>query len=132
MSMHPHTHTPYIHPHKWTPYVHTHTHTYAHTHTYTHIHTYTHTHIHTVLTLPTGSRWFILFRVLRALLSLYCVKIINGIGVIFNTVLHTLPSVAKILMLLFITMFIFAVLGQSLFGGNCQRSFGSLGASESL
>ena len=84
----------------------------------------------TGLTFLSGTRLLTILRVLRALRSLRSISALRGLRVVVQTVIYSLPDMANIVALLLIFMFLFAILGQSFFGDNCKRNFGSLGTSE--
>ncbi|XP_064384548.1 cation channel sperm-associated protein 4-like isoform X2 [Halichondria panicea] len=79
------------------------------------------------LTFLSGTRLLTILRVLRALRSLRSISALRGLRVVVQTVIYSLPDMANIVALLLIFMFLFAILGQSFFGDNCKRNFGSLG-----
>ncbi|KAL0233035.1 hypothetical protein GEMRC1_011782 [Eukaryota sp. GEM-RC1] len=68
-----------------------------------------------------------ILRVLRAFRTLRSISILQGLQVIVQTILRSLPDMANIAGLLMIVLFIWAVLGVSLFGQEVPEHFGSVG-----
>ncbi|KAL0223620.1 hypothetical protein P9112_003010 [Eukaryota sp. TZLM1-RC] len=68
-----------------------------------------------------------ILRVLRAFRTLRSISILQGLQVIVQTILKSLPDMANITGLLMILLFIWAVLGVSLFGQEVPEYFGSVG-----
>ncbi|KAL0222161.1 hypothetical protein RCL1_002015 [Eukaryota sp. TZLM3-RCL] len=68
-----------------------------------------------------------ILRVLRAFRTLRSISILQGLQVIVQTILKSLPDMANIAGLLLIVMFIWSVIGVSLFGTDVPEHFGTIG-----
>ncbi|KAI8621168.1 Ion transport protein-domain-containing protein [Chytriomyces sp. MP71] len=70
-----------------------------------------------------------ILRVLRAFRTLRSISILNGLQVVVQTIIDSVPDMMNITLLLLVIMFIWAVVGVTLFGTILPESFGDLGSS---
>ncbi|RKO86266.1 Ion transport protein-domain-containing protein, partial [Blyttiomyces helicus] len=67
-------------------------------------------------------------RILRSLRALRSISFFRGMAFVAGTILDSLPDMANIIVLLLITMFIWAVVGVTLFSATLPAYFGDLGS----
>ncbi|ORX61159.1 hypothetical protein BCR36DRAFT_579203 [Piromyces finnis] len=78
--------------------------------------------------LGSNSRILKILRVLRSLRSFKSITFMSGIQAIIGTLINSVPEMINIIILLLIFMFIFAVLGVTLFSPYDEKDFGNLGS----
>ncbi|XP_063688674.1 sodium channel protein type 4 subunit alpha-like isoform X2 [Bolinopsis microptera] len=78
------------------------------------------------LTFISNSRILRILRVLRAFRSLRSISALRPLQLVVQTIIQSLPDMANIILLLVIFMFVFAVIGVSLFAADSPHYFGSL------
>jgi len=78
--------------------------------------------------LGSNSRILKILRVLRSLRSFKSITFMSGIQAIIATLINSVPEMINIIILLLIFMFIFAVLGVTLFSPFDNKHFGNLGS----
>ncbi|ORX78529.1 hypothetical protein BCR32DRAFT_46369 [Anaeromyces robustus] len=76
--------------------------------------------------LGSNSRILKILRVLRSLRSFKSITFMSGIQAIIATLINSVPEMINIVILLLIFMFIFAVLGVTLFSPYDEKDFGNL------
>jgi len=76
-----------------------------------------------------GGNALMVLRLFRLMRIMKLVKAFPGLRVIVETTIESLPSVCYVSLLIFLLLYIYAVLGVFLFGPNDQKNFGSLGVS---
>ncbi|KAI8829508.1 Ion transport protein-domain-containing protein [Chytriomyces cf. hyalinus JEL632] len=69
-----------------------------------------------------------LLRVLRAFRTLRSITILNGLQVVVQTILDSIPDMLNVTLLLLVIMFIWAVVGVTLFSSVLPDYFGDLGS----
>ncbi|TPX73826.1 hypothetical protein CcCBS67573_g04905 [Chytriomyces confervae] len=69
-----------------------------------------------------------LLRVLRAFRTLRSITILNGLQVVVQTILDSIPDMLNVTLLLLVIMFIWAVVGVTLFSSILPDYFGDLGS----
>lgn len=74
----------------------------------------------------TNARIFKILKVIRALRSLRSISVFQGLQIVIHTIWNSIPDMANIAALLLIFMFIFAIIGVSIFGEIDPRDFGNL------
>ncbi|ORY40200.1 hypothetical protein BCR33DRAFT_852918 [Rhizoclosmatium globosum] len=67
-----------------------------------------------------------ILRVLRAFRTLRSISILNGLQVVVQTIMDSLPDMMNIILLLLVIMFIWAVVGVTLFGTILPSAYGDL------
>lgn len=77
-------------------------------------------------TFISNSRVLRILRVLRAFRSLRSISALRPLQLVVQTIIQSLPDMANILLLLMIFMFVFAVIGVSLFANISPKYFGNL------
>eukprot|EP00736_Rhodelphis_marinus_P007393 Rmarinus@m.11310 len=78
------------------------------------------------LTFVSSGRVLRILRVLRAFRTLRSISVLRGLQTIVQTIIRSLPDMGNIFMLLSIVMFIFSVVGVTIFGQDIPEYFGSL------
>ncbi|KAL5271336.1 hypothetical protein ACHWQZ_G001839 [Mnemiopsis leidyi] len=78
------------------------------------------------LTFISNSRILRILRVLRAFRSLRSISALRPLQLVVQTIIQSLPDMANIILLLVIFMFVFAVIGVSLFALDSPHYFGNL------
>lgn len=76
--------------------------------------------------IPSVGASFAVLRALRILRTLRLLKNIPKLKIIIESLLHSIPSIGWIAVLLMIIFYIFAVIGNNLFGAQFPEYFGSL------
>eukprot|EP00698_Gefionella_okellyi_P003751 TRINITY_DN13490_c0_g1_i1.p1 TRINITY_DN13490_c0_g1~~TRINITY_DN13490_c0_g1_i1.p1 ORF type:complete len:539 (-),score=91.33 TRINITY_DN13490_c0_g1_i1:148-1764(-) len=67
-----------------------------------------------------------IFRVLRAFRTLRSISILNGLQIVVASVIRSLPDMGNVVLLMLLIMFIFSVLGVSLFAAAAPALFGNM------
>ncbi|KAI9190383.1 Cation channel sperm-associated protein 4 [Blastocladiella emersonii ATCC 22665] len=80
-----------------------------------------------LITFGQSSRILKMFRMIRAFRSLRSISALSGMYTVLQVVARSIPDMLNITLLLFILMFIFAVVGVTLFGTVYPERFGDLG-----
>ncbi|KAJ3067713.1 Cation channel sperm-associated protein 4 [Podochytrium sp. JEL0797] len=70
-----------------------------------------------------------ILRVLRAFRTLRSITILNGLQVVVQTIIDSIPDMLNIILLLLVIMFIWAVVGVTLFGTILPEAYGDLQSS---
>eukprot|EP00002_Diphylleia_rotans_P011469 TRINITY_DN2265_c0_g2_i1.p1 TRINITY_DN2265_c0_g2~~TRINITY_DN2265_c0_g2_i1.p1 ORF type:complete len:416 (+),score=98.91 TRINITY_DN2265_c0_g2_i1:89-1336(+) len=74
-------------------------------------------------------RVFRAIRALRALRTLRAVSFLQSLQVIVSTLLKSIPALGSIVLLLFLILYVFAVIGRNLYGDLVPDKFGSIWSS---
>ncbi|KAI9144928.1 Ion transport protein-domain-containing protein [Paraphysoderma sedebokerense] len=75
-----------------------------------------------------SGRILLMIRIVRSFRSLRSISALNGMYTVLQTIMRSLPDMANIVLLLLIVMFIFAVVGVTIFGSILPERFGDLGS----
>eukprot|EP01051_Picozoa_sp_SAG22_P001330 SAG22_NODE_51_length_24458_cov_19.853161_10_plen_470_part_00 len=78
------------------------------------------------LSFMSSGRVLRIMRVLRAFRTIRSIRMVRGLQMIVNTVFRSLPDMGNIFMLMGIVMYIFAIVGVTLFKDYVPQHFGSL------
>lgn len=79
-----------------------------------------------VCLLPTVGQYVLVFRLFRAIRAVRLVEAFSRLRIVVTTLLDSLPSIGYVLLLMFIHLYVYGVIGYFLFGHNDPLHFRNL------